>query len=105
MRPALILLSLVVVLGCAREAAAWACTEYHNDYTISIAGQQFGFCESKGFFNEDDWEYSRIYVGLFGHIDSSLTAKQGLIGFCVIVSGLIALVTVGALRWRRKPSA
>jgi hypothetical protein len=47
MRPASTLLTLVVVLGFAREAAAWSSIPVTNrDYTVKIAGRQFGFADS-----------------------------------------------------------
>jgi hypothetical protein len=30
------------------------------------------------------------------------TATHGLVGLCVIVVGMVALVTVGTVRWKRK---
>jgi hypothetical protein len=103
MRTASILPALVVVLGFVSEAGAYSSVGIDHKYTIEIAGQTFGFMDGDAVHDSGEaWLYSWIYFGPLGSINSPFTATQGLVGFCVIVVGLLAMVTVGTMRWKRK---
>jgi hypothetical protein len=109
MRPTSILLAIVVVLGFVREAGAQQDIGVPvHSYTVSLGGRPFGLIE----YNNDprtqqqgEPTYTVLCFGTLGSRRVPFTATQGLVGFCVIVVGVVALVTVGTVRWRRKPSA
>jgi hypothetical protein len=107
MRPLSILPVLVVMLGIVSEAgAAGVSWVMDHDYEIAIGPYHFGFAdgrEGNGFLGQETWKpYSKVGLGPLGTYNSPFTATHGLIGFCVIVVGLIALVTVFTMRWKRK---
>src|SRR5690242_3535015 len=103
MRPIPILLALVVLLGFASEAGAYSSVGIDHKYTIEIAGQAFGFMDGDVIHHSgESSRYSTIYLGPFGNYDIPFTATQGLVGVCVIVVGILALVTVFTFRWKRR---
>lgn len=96
MRPASILLALIVVLGFVSEARATTIEFPTHDYTVRVGQQVFGFIEWSSHGTE-------MYFGPLGHCGVPFTATQGLVGVCLIVVGLIALlVTAVTFRWKRK---
>jgi uncharacterized membrane protein (UPF0182 family) len=96
MRTASILLALVVVLGFVSQASA-------ADYRIWVRGRGYGIYDWKFEFKGKVFGQGGTAVDLgFSHFDVPFTATQGLIGFCVIVVGLLALVTVFTFRWKCK---
>ncbi len=102
MRTASILLALVVVMGFVREAGAQG-PELVTDCSVVIAGQPFGFITTPADISVHGIEfYTFAYLGPFGVYKVPFTATQGLIGLCVIVFVLIALVATLTLRLKRK---
>jgi hypothetical protein len=103
MRTTSILLALVVVLGFVSEAGAAVVAEH--DFTVTIGGKPFGFrdCHYTALL-EGLRVQSVLCLGPFGYHEIPFTATQGLVGFCMIVVGMLALVTVGTVRWKRKSS-
>jgi hypothetical protein len=97
MRPASTLLTLVVVLGFVSEAGAFEWKPDHN-YTFKIGQYRFGFDD--GVMVSLLW--SSMHLGPFGTYNSPFTATQGLVGSCLIVTGLLALATMLTFRWKRK---
>jgi hypothetical protein len=108
MKPTSILLSLVVVLGFVSEAGAERFAIPLHDYRITIGDCKFGFVDGRqgGSITEacstNAGHFSKFYFGRDGEYAIPFTATQGLIGFCVIVVGMAALVTVGTFGWKRK---
>jgi hypothetical protein len=108
-QPIPILLALVVVLGFVSEARAFF-PENEHDYRITVASQCFGFTDysvqqpgMKG--RERTFRLQgEIYLGPLGACPVPFTATQGLVGFCMIVIGMVALVTMFTFRWKRKSS-
>jgi hypothetical protein len=95
MRTASILLSLVVVLGFLRESRA---ALYTHDYTISVAGNRIGFVEIGNSFGGQTF----FRIGPEFSFEVPFTAKQGIVGFCVIIIGIVALLTLFTVRWRKR---
>jgi hypothetical protein len=103
MRSASILLALVVVVGFVSYAPAKTSPPPDHDFTFEVAGNLVGF---------RDWRYTTILegpqlhsvinFGPFGWLEVPFTATQGLVGFCALVIGMLALATMGTFRWRRK---
>ena len=104
MKTASRLLALVVVLGFCREVGAYSRTTTIHNYTVSIAGNRFGFEDGTTYWSGDGVTniYSYIHIGPLGFRNSSFTANQGLIGFCCILAVLIALPIVVLVTWRKK---
>jgi hypothetical protein len=105
MRTASIVLALVVVLGFAREAGAEYKSYTTHDYSACLAGYSFGFTDGHAYVNgygrlEQPWQ--KIHLGPFGSHNVPFTATQGLVGFCIIIVGLIALPVMVTLRWKKK---
>jgi hypothetical protein len=114
MRTASILLTLVVVLGFVNEAgvnggeaqyeggflppATMPPPTLMHDYTVRVAGQLFGFKQ----WQMNNRPSSYFYVGPFGEGNFPFTATQGLVGFCLIVLTLIALLGTFTVRWKRR---
>jgi hypothetical protein len=96
MKAASILIALVFVLGFATEAAAreLPADAIKHKHLLKVFGCQFGFV---------DWidDSTSIVVGEWVY-PVPFTATQSLVGFCVIVVGLFALVTMLTFRWKRK---
>lgn len=86
MRPIPILLALVVVLGFVSEAGA-------DDYIVTVGDQDFGIYDSPC--------GNVVAIGPW-QMGVPFTATQGLIGFCAIAVGLVALVTLLTFRWKRR---
>ncbi len=102
MRIASILLALVVVLGFASEAVAMALVYVDNDFTISVGSQKFGFIDGTLAGDFYTRPFCRLYLGQFGIYNVPFTATQSLLGFCVIVVGMIALLATLTVRWKRR---
>jgi hypothetical protein len=105
MRPASILLALVVLLSFVSEAGAYASVSVDHDYSFRLAGYQFGFTD--GFLHGSTYTrpYRWLHLGPLGFRNVGFSATQGLVGCCVIVVGLVALATALTVRWKRKTSA
>jgi hypothetical protein len=107
MRTALILLALVVVLGFVSIAQGECVGDLLSDKTIVVSGhtigfRDFGFRWSLAGNGMDDFVSTEMYLGSLGSFEVPFTATQGLVGFCLIVVGLLALVTTLTFRWKRK---
>jgi hypothetical protein len=111
MKPIPILLALVVVLGFVREAGAEI--DYSElppipppnmpgtaDYSIQFGKRWLGFSDWRRAFETK--EHTAMHLGPFGSYDVPLTATQGFVGSILIVVGILALVSVGTFRWKRK---
>jgi hypothetical protein len=92
-----ILLALVVVLGFVSQAGAEVITS--PNYTIVVGKYVFGIAD---FRKDDQLLATSIFFGKGRPLDVPFSATQGLVGFCVIVVGMVALVMVGTVRWKRK---
>jgi hypothetical protein len=93
------ILAHVVVLCFVSEAGAQELSAV--SYTISIGGETFGFADWYKDFDQQHF----VFLGPLGKYRVFFTATQGLVGFCLIVVGLVVLVTLVTLftfRWRRK---
>jgi hypothetical protein len=103
MRPVPILLALAVVLCFVSESRAGIDLPVRN-YTAKIAGHTFGFIDWPPYDSPAGRErsYTTMYAGPLGKHDVPFTATQGLVGFCVLVVGMVALVTLFTFRWKRK---
>jgi hypothetical protein len=109
MRTASILLALVVVLNFVRDAGAFAPNFVaEQDHTIVVGGQTLGFRTGTwvGDIDFNTFVHPRTatyaYLGPLGSHNVPFTATQGLVGFCVIVAGVIALAMVFTVLWRRR---
>jgi hypothetical protein len=103
MRTASILLTLVVVLGWARDASALTELETKHDYTFRVGQFTIGFSDGHACgMGGAEWDWSYIHVGPVGKRLVPFTATQGLVGFCLIVLTLIALMSAFAARWKRR---
>jgi hypothetical protein len=101
MRPASILLAMVVGLCIVSESQAQTDNETLHDFTFTVAGNSFGFMDGLDhLMYATTW--STICLGPLGTYNSPLTAIQGLVGFCLIVMTLIALLVVATVRWKKK---
>jgi hypothetical protein len=106
-RPASILLALVVVLGFVSEVRANMYEEYviNHDYTITIGSVQMGFIDGvtidRRYRPDKRMYWSRAGIGK-SFYDVPFTATQGLIGFCLILATLIIVPVVLTVRWRRR---
>jgi hypothetical protein len=95
-----ILLALVVVLGCISEAGASSVElSVAPSYTVSNGTYSIGISDLRA---NGEYVGTQLLLGPLGNLKVPFTAAQGLIGFCVIVVGLLALVTAGTMRWKRK---
>jgi hypothetical protein len=106
MKAALILLALVVVLSFAEDAGAYSSFKY-RDYTLAINSQRFGFADWCPGSNYDGGPairrgWTTMYAGPVGEIHVPFTAIQGLVGFCLIVVTLIALLITLTVRGKKK---
>jgi hypothetical protein len=97
MKTAAIVLALVIVLGFVRETTAADCS-------IRVGGRLFGIVDETDPFSPPNTPITvtQVYVGPLGDFEVPFTATKGLFGFCVIAIGLVALVTVVSVRWKRK---
>jgi hypothetical protein len=104
MRTASVLLALVVALGFVREAGAIPIANVNNDdYSIWWGMQRFGFHDGTSTKSDGTIvRWSFVNLGPLGSYQVPFTATQGLVGFCLIIIGLIALVTTLTVRWKRK---
>src|SRR5262245_10664074 len=109
MRTASILPALVVVLGFVSEAGAYVIEDViQDDRSIEIGGQRFGFIDWIPYYSGQKPHippvpnYTKVYLGPCGSHQVPFTATQGLVGFCLIVVGFIALVATLTVRWKRK---
>jgi hypothetical protein len=104
MRASSIFLALVVVLVLAQPTKA--ITIYRDDtlhdFTVHVGGYRIGF--EDGIYADDDSEFlwNRIHLGPLGPHSAPCTATQGLIGFGVIVVGLIIVPAVLTVRWKKR---
>lgn len=107
MKTVSILLALIVVLVLVRKAGAWVTVATGHDYTIGIGGQRLGFLDGKVYSSHSDrpGNWSEIYLGPLGKIDSRFTAIQGLVGFCFILAILAIVPVVLTVRWRKKQAS
>jgi hypothetical protein len=127
MKTASIRLALVVVLGFASEAGAqntnytvgkphWDTSRkeisytifknpfyYTHDYRFWLGDQAFGFAQGSNPGGSYPYN-SYCFAGPLGTCQVPFTATQGLVGFCVIFVGMVALVTTLSVRWKRKRS-
>jgi hypothetical protein len=104
MRTITILLALVVVLGFVSEAGAYGPSIY-CDRSVEVGPYRFGFADwapGGNVVGISMQPWTAMYLGPLGYQEVPFTATQGLVGFCVFVVGMIALVTVGTIRWKRK---
>jgi hypothetical protein len=97
MRKASILPALVVVLGFASETEAQVVDASPN-YTIVIGKCVFGIAD---FRRGEQLLETCIFFGNERPLQVPFTATQGLVGFCVLVVGMLALVTMFTFRWKR----
>jgi hypothetical protein len=101
MRIASILQALVVVLGFVNEAGAFNAWINCNR-SVEVGGYRFGFAD----WSAGDWEpstpWTMMYAGPIGEWSVPFSATQGLVGFCLIVLTLIALLATFTMRWKRK---
>jgi hypothetical protein len=107
MRTASVLLVMVVILAFVTEARAQAtldeieAVKVRADYSISLGKQKFGFCEGSNFLIDGRvLNWSRMFVGPIGSFDIPCSAIQGLVGFCLIIVVLFALITIATARWK-----
>jgi hypothetical protein len=101
MRTTSILLVLVVVLGFVSEAGADYSPEIACNRSITIGQLHVGFIDWVDGYNSSD-HWTVLHLGPLGEYQVPFTATQGLIGFCMIVVGMVALVTVFTFRWKWK---
>jgi hypothetical protein len=95
-----ILLALVVVLGCVSVAGAHTVElTVAPNYTVSNGTYSIGIGDLRA---NGEYVGTQLLLGPLGNLKVHFTATQGLVGFCVIVVGMLALVTVGTMRWKRK---
>jgi hypothetical protein len=127
MKTASIRLALIVVLGFASEAGAqninytvgkphWDASAKEISYTVVkavypthdyrfwLGDQAFGFAQWPNPGGSYPYN-SCCFVGPLGECEVPFTATQGLVGFCVIVVGMVALATTLSVRWKRKQSS
>jgi hypothetical protein len=107
MRGASILLALVVVLCSAQEALAFASYIY-KDRSVEIGTYRIGFADwAPGWNGEPNRPppWTMMYGGPMGEWQVPFTATQGLVGFCLIVFVLIALLAAFAVRWKKKQAS
>jgi hypothetical protein len=106
MKTASILLASVVVLGFVSEAEAEFSWIVDHEYVVDIGPYQFGFADGRcgdDSLGQETWKpYSRAGFGPLGSGRVPFTATQGLIGFCLFVLTLIALLLAFAVRWKRR---
>lgn len=100
MRAASILLALVVVLGLPRDAISGQPYLVH-DYSVVVGHHLYGVIDWPGEPESNTQPFTTAYFGPLGQHQVPFTATEGLVGFCVVVVGLVALVTVGTVRWKR----
>lgn len=81
--------------------APQASADYDHDYSVTIGNTTWGFVD----WYSGDRCVSWICAGPFGPHHVPFTATQGLVGFGAIVVGLVALVAVLSVRWKRKRAA
>lgn len=103
MKTASILLALVVVLGFVSEAGARQVGYIDYSCTVNVGEHTYGFqdCHIEhygGFLSRS----TIARLGPLGNHHVPFTATQGLVGFCFIVVGMVAMVTVFTFRWKRK---
>jgi hypothetical protein len=88
------------------EAGAKRVHVVEHDFSVSVAGQPFGFMDGMVYGGEDHGSHwSIIQVGDSLSIISPLPAVVGLLTFGLVVVGMLALVTVFTFRWKRKRAA
>jgi hypothetical protein len=108
MRTASILLALVIVLGTTAEAGAYAEERrLSKNCSIEIGEYRLGFVEWVSYWGNvrSSPYWTEMYLGPLGDYEVPFTATQGLVGFCTIVVGLIALPVVFTFRWKKKQTA
>lgn len=96
-----ILMALVVVPGSVSEAGASGVAAYEeHNYTAKVGVHTIGFAD---FYSDMALRpVSNVYLGSFGTHEVPFSATQGLIGMCLIVVALIALLVVLAAQWRKR---
>jgi hypothetical protein len=103
MRAASILLALVVVLSAREAGAEEANVAVERNYAVVVAGRAWGFMDGEAqYWTANPRPYSAILLGPYGRREVPFSATQGLIGFCLIVPTLIALLATFTVRWKRK---
>jgi hypothetical protein len=104
MKSASVLLALVVVLSFVSDAGAKPIANVNNDdYSIWWGMQRFGFHDGTSTKMDGSIvRWSFVNLGPLGSHEVPFNATQGLVGFCVIVTTLIALVTAFTVRWNRR---
>jgi hypothetical protein len=98
-----ILLALVVVLACCREAGAVGqpIGEVEHDFTIELNDCQWiGFEDGTYLTIRPDGQqhFSYVWLGPLGRYSVPFTATQGLFGFCLILAMLIIVPAVLTVR-------
>jgi hypothetical protein len=88
-------------LCCASSRITRLHAEWDSEeYTIAVAVHRWGLVDWVDLAGQ--CRATELYLGPFGKYKVPYTATQGLVGFCVIVVGMLALVTVGTMLWKRK---
>lgn len=103
MRHASILLTLVVMLGKAREAGACPPNIVEN-HSVIIGDYAFGFCDVEVSVPGTVYgAWTQMCCGPLGDYAVPFTATQGLVGFIVIVAVLfiVPIVVVVGWKWKR----
>jgi hypothetical protein len=102
MKATSLLLALAIVLGFVSEAGAFSSWIYCNR-SIEIGTHRFGFADwSPGSGPPPTPPWTMIYAGPFGEWQVPFSATQGLVGFCILGVGMVALLTSLNVRWKRK---
>jgi hypothetical protein len=108
MRRTAFLPALVFLLAFVSEAGAGPADSFMDPgdqlktghrYEILMGRWRFGFYDWAAFGSD---KHTAMTLGPIGNYDVPFTATQGLVGLCLIVVGLIALLTMLTMRWRRK---